>query len=216
MRPLLILGTGVFAEEVADLAQAAGREVTGFVEGRDLLRCAERLRGLPIYWLEDIGPLAARCEAVCAVGSAARSLFIEQARALGVSFVTLAHPAAVVFPSAAVADGVILGAAVVVGAAARIGAHAILNRGCLIGHHVVVGDYATLGPGCNVGGLASIGSGCEIGMGAVVIDRVSIGDGASVGAGSLVNRDVPVGARVVGAPARTIRAPGDEPQRGAP
>ncbi len=216
MRPLLILGTGVFAEEIADLAEEAGREITGFVEGRDRQRCGERLRGLPIYWIDDISPLAAQCEAVCAVGSAARSRFIDQARALGVSFVTLAHPSAIVFPSAVIAAGAILGASVVVGAAARIGAHAILNRGCLVGHHVRVGDYATLGPGCNVGGLASVGSGCEIGMGAVVIDRVSVGDGATVGAASLVTRDVPVGARVVGSPARVVRAPGDETQRGAP
>lgn len=215
MRPLLILGTGVFAEEIADLAEAAGRHVAGFVEGRDTAR-AERLRGLPIHWVEDLGALARACDAVCAVGSAKRSRFIAQAQAFGLPFVSLAHPTAVVFPSASVADGAILGASVVVGAAARVGAHAILNRGCLVGHHVRVGEYSTLGPGCNVGGLAAIGSGCEIGMGAIVIDRVSIGDGASVGAGALVNRDVPPGVRVVGAPAREIRRPGDDLQRGAP
>jgi sugar O-acyltransferase (sialic acid O-acetyltransferase NeuD family) len=215
MRPLLILGTGVFAEEVADLAEAAGREIAGFVEGRDRSRCTERLRSLPIHWIDDIAPLAGECDAVCAVGSGARSRFIGQARALGLGFVALAHPSAVVFPSASVSEGAILGASVVVGAGARIGAHAILNRGCLIGHHVRVGDYTTLGPGCNVGGLASVGSGCEIGMGAIVIDRVRIEDGASAGAGALVNRDVAVGVRVVGAPARAVRTPGDELGRGA-
>jgi len=216
MRPLLILGTGVFAEEIADLAREAGREVAGFVEGRDRSRPGSGLRGLPIHWIDDIGRLAGQCEAVCAVGSGARGGFIGQAVAQGLRFVTLAHPSAVVFPSASVADGAILGASVAVGAATRVGAHAILNRGCLVGHHVVVGECANLGPGCNVGGLAAIGRGCEIGMGAIVIDRVSIGDGASVGAGSLVNRDVPAGARVVGSPARIVRAAGGQPHRGEP
>ena len=215
-RPLLILGTGVFAEEVADLALAAGREVAGFVEGRDRSRCAEGLNGLPIYWIDDVARLAPGCDAVCAVGSSARSGFIEQGRAAGLTFAILAHPSSTVFASASLAQGVILGAGVVIGAGTRVGAHAILNRGCLIGHHVRIGDYATLAPGCNVGGLASIGSGCQVGMGAIVIDRVIVGDGASVGAGALVTRDVAIGMRVVGSPARAVRTDVEAMNQGAP
>lgn len=198
---LLILGAGVFAEEVAGLAAAAGFEVAGFVEGRDAGRRGTLL-GRPVHWIDDLPPEALHTPAVCAVGSPDRAGFIGRACQQGVRFTTVVHPSAVVPPSAAVAEGAIVSAGVVVGAAARIGPHAILNRGCLVGHHVSIAAHATLGPGCNIGGLATIGAGALIGMGAIVLDRVAVGAGAKVAAGSLVNHDVPEGARVAGAPAR--------------
>jgi len=201
-RRLLILGAGVFAEEVADLAVAAGFDLIGFVEGRDRDRPG-MLLGRPVYWIDDL-PADARAVAVCAVGSPARAGFIEQARGQGLLFATLVHPSAVVAASAEVGEGAIVSANAVIGARARIGAHAIVNRGCLVGHHVRVGPCATLGPGCNIGGLASIGAGALVGMGAIVIDRVTVGEGSAVAAGSLVNHDVAAGERVAGAPARAV------------
>lgn len=199
---LLILGAGVFAEEVADLAAAAGFEVVGFVEGRDRDR-GGTLLGRPIHWIDDLPASACGTPAVCAVGSPARAGFIAQGLRQGLRFTALVHPSAVVAASAVIAEGAVVGAGVAIGAGARIGRHAIVNRGCLVGHHVSIGEFTTLGPGCNVGGLATLGPGALIGMGALVLDRVAIGEGASVAAGSLVNHDVPAGARVAGAPARS-------------
>jgi acetyltransferase-like isoleucine patch superfamily enzyme len=45
-----------------------------------------------------------------------------------------------------------------------------------------------------------------LGAGVVVLKGVTIGEGAVVGAGSVVSRSIPPGARVVGVPARPIRA----------
>ncbi len=204
---LLVLGAGVFAEEVADLAAAAGFEVIGFVEGRDRDRCGTLL-GRPVHWIEDL-PDTSRALAVCAVGSPARAGFIAQARRQGLRFATLVHPSAVVSPTASLEEGAIVGAGSVIAAAARIGPYTIVNRGCLVGHHATIAECATLGPGCNVGGLAAIGAGALLGMGAIVLDRIHVGEGATIAAGSLVNHDVPAGARMAGVPARSVgRAPG--------
>ncbi|MBP1636302.1 MAG: hypothetical protein H6Q10_2876, partial [Acidobacteria bacterium] len=181
MTPLLILGAGVFAEEVADLAAAAGFEVAGFVEGRDRERCGTLL-GRPVHWIDELPALPPGTLAVCAAGSPARAAFIARAEERGVRFGTLVHPSAVVAASASIAEGAIVGAGVVIGAAARVGRHAVLNRGCLVGHHARLGEFATLGPGCNVGGLAEVGAAAFLGMGATVIDRVTIGEGATVAA----------------------------------
>ncbi len=61
IKRLLILGSGPFAQEVADVA-ACGDEYTlaGFVENWDRGRCGERLNGLPILWVDDLGGVCAR------------------------------------------------------------------------------------------------------------------------------------------------------------
>src|SRR4051812_7167522 len=114
-RPLLILGTGAFAEEVADLVAACeGVELRGFVENWDRTRCEEALLGLPVHWIEDAGELAATHDAVCAIGTTKRSGFVDQAAALGFGFAAAVHPSAVLAPTAELLPGAIAGAAVVV------------------------------------------------------------------------------------------------------
>jgi sugar O-acyltransferase (sialic acid O-acetyltransferase NeuD family) len=204
---LIILGTGLFAQEVADIISVLPDwELVGFVEGIDREKCRSSLLGRPVTWIDDLPALAEDSHAVCAVGSTRREAFIGQAASHGLRFVTLVHPASQVFPSAAIREGVIVGAGAVVGAAAVVGAHAILNRGCLVGHHVTIGEYVTLGPGVNIGGKVRIGSGTYVGIGATVVDGITIGSGVMVSAGSLVSRNVPDRVQVAGVPARAIRS----------
>jgi sugar O-acyltransferase (sialic acid O-acetyltransferase NeuD family) len=199
---LIILGSHVFAEEVADLA---GGQVVGFVENWDRSRCDEPLLGLPVTWIDDAAPLAAEHEAVCAIGTPARQGFIEQAAAVGFRFGRFVHSSAVVSPRSSLGEGCIVSAAVIVATATTIGRHVILNRGVLVGHHTTIGDYVTISPGANIAGRVTIGDGAYVGMGAVVLDSKTIGAGALVGAGAVVTRDVPPNVRVQGVPARVVR-----------
>jgi sugar O-acyltransferase (sialic acid O-acetyltransferase NeuD family) len=206
MAPLLILGTHVFAEEVADLVTEAGtHELSGFVENQDRDRCEEPLLGLPVHWIDDLAPLARDHEALCAIGTTKRRAYIEQVAALGFSFATPVHPSATISATSALGAGTVAGAGVIVAAHTTIGSHVILNRGVLVGHHTNIGSYVTVSPGANVAGLVTIGDGAYIGMGALVLDRRSVGAGAVVAAGSIVTRDVPPNTLVMGAPARVVR-----------
>ncbi|HVZ84620.1 MAG TPA: acyltransferase [Terracidiphilus sp.] len=56
----------------------------------------------------------------------------------------------------------------------------------------------------------AIGSKCWIGMHVLILKGVAIGEGAVIAAGSVVTRDVPAWTVVAGAPARPIRALGEE------
>jgi sugar O-acyltransferase (sialic acid O-acetyltransferase NeuD family) len=204
--PLVILGAGLFAEEIADIVIASNEwELTGFVEGIDRTRCDRQLRGRPVLWIDEVGRLASSHFAICAVGSTKRSHLIEQTRNAGIRFATLLHPSAQVFGSATLDEGVIAGAGSVVGAETHVGAHVLIGRGALIGHHVVVGSYSTVGPGCNIAAQCTIGPGTYIGLGAIVIGRVHIGSGCAIGAGALVTRDLPERVKAVGAPARVVQ-----------
>jgi sugar O-acyltransferase (sialic acid O-acetyltransferase NeuD family) len=201
----VILGTHVFAEEVADVAEQAGMEVAGFVENWDRSRCDAPLLGRPVTWVDDAQALAAGHEAVCAIGTTARRAYIDQAAALGFRFGQVVHPSAVLSPAARLGEGCIACPRVVVATATQIGRHVILKRGVLVGHHTTIGDFVTVSPGANVAGKVTIGDGAYIGMGAVILDNKTIGEGALVGAGAVVTRDVPAHVQVQGVPARVVK-----------
>ncbi len=203
---LIILGTRLFAEEVADLvSECAEYELVGFAENWERERCGRTLLGHPVYWVEELAPLAATHEVVCAIGTTRRSGFVQQVEAMGFRFATIRHPSARISATATVGAGGVLSAGIIVGAHTTLGRHVIVNRGGLIGHHTVIGDYVTVSPGANIAGCVQIGSGTYIGIGAVILDRIVVGSGAVVGAGAIVARDVPDNAQVMGAPARVIR-----------
>lgn len=205
-RRLLILGTRTFALEVADLVRdLPDFAIAGFVENLDESRCREPLDGLPVFWVDQLGDLAADHEAVCALSTTHRRRFTDQAEAAGVSFATIVHPTARVSTTATLGPGTIVSAGAIVAAHARLGRHVIVNRGALVGHHTTVGDWSTLGPGANIGGCSELASACYIGIGAVVLDRTRIGTQAVVGAGAVVTRDVAPRTQVVGVPARVVK-----------
>jgi acetyltransferase EpsM len=205
-QPLVILGTHVFAEEIADLATQTGEfEVAAFAENWDRERCREPMLGRPVVWIDDLEPLAATHGAICAIGSNKRWQFIEPVRELGFEFVTLQHPSATVSDEAEIGAGSIVGAGSVIGARAKLGEHVIVNRGVLIGHHTRIGDYVTLSPGANVAGCVEVGDGAYVAMGATLLDRISIGSHSVVAAGAVVTRDVPEKVQVQGVPARVVK-----------
>ncbi|MCC7341180.1 MAG: acetyltransferase [Bryobacterales bacterium] len=204
--PLLILGARRFALEVADIvSEIDGFHLAGFVENTDPERCREPLEGLPVHWVDDLASMANTHWAVCAFGSTTRRGFIDQAKAAGMRFATLIHPAARFSSKSSAGPGTLIWPGVVVSAYTVLGAHVLVNRGALIGHHTELGDGITVGPGANIAGACSIGSGSYIGMGSVIVDSMRIGQGAVVAAGAVVTREVPPNVMVAGSPAVVVK-----------
>lgn len=205
-KKLVILGTGSYAEAVFSLAHETEQfEVEAFAENWDPGKCTQRLCGRPVVWIHDAGDLARTHMAICALGTTRRSEFIRQTYAQGFSFATLFHPGACLAPEAHLSEGSILSPGVVVAAYTTIGKHVIINRGCLIGHHVAISDFCTISPGANIGGSVTIGEGTYVGMGAIILDHVAIGSRCVIGAGAVVTRSLPDRVQALGMPAKITK-----------
>jgi sugar O-acyltransferase (sialic acid O-acetyltransferase NeuD family) len=203
---ILILGTRSLAEELADvISEIRGCEVVGFVENLERERCANRLRGLPVHWVDDLAGLAGSHFAVGGLATTQRKRYVEQVAAMGMRFATLIHPTARISHKAVIGEGCFISPFCSVSAYTTLGEHVFVNRGCLVGHHTNIGSYVTIHPGANIAGMVNIGDGTYVGMGAVILDKVSIGSGSIVGAGAVVTKDVPDRVQVVGVPAKVVR-----------
>lgn len=205
-KPLLILGTGLFAQEVADLAaDTPGLTVAGFVENLDSQRCAETLNGFRIFWIDEISDMAGSHKAICSLGTTHRDRFVQQVASTGMAFATLVHPDARLSATSSLGEGSLISAGVIVASHTKIATHVRLNRGALVGHHTDIADYVTVQPGANIAGACHIGEGAYIGMGAIVQDRTTVGAHSVVGSGAVVTKDVPENVQVVGVPARIVK-----------
>ena len=203
---LLLLGAGAFASELADLiGEMPGYSISAVVESLDRSKAGERLEGLPIVWIDDIGKYVDSHVGICALGTTRRALFIEQVSARGLHFVTLVHPTAQVSSTSTLGRGTLASRGSIVAAHTKIGPHVVINRGCLIGHHVQIGAFSTISPGANIAGNTRIGAAVYIGMGSIILNGIHIGDHSVIGAGSVVTHDVPDHVQVVGVPARITK-----------
>ena len=85
----------------------------------------------------------------------------------------------------------------------------VVNNGTIIGQNCILRHSTTIGnkklDNGSYTGSPQIGNNVEVGSNVVIIGPITIGNNAVIGAGSVVVKDVPVGAVVVGNPAKVIR-----------
>lgn len=194
-----VIGAGGHSREVADLIEACGHTIAGFID--DAGSGVHAPTGIRIY--QGIGAVAADAVTI-AIGSTSVRAAKHGALAAGYQLPLLAHPSATISRYAEVGNGTQVMQNVVVNSAAVVGENVILNVGCFVAHNCVVGPHSHIAPGVLMSGGSSVGERVFVGAGAVLLPGVSVGADAVVGAGAVVTRNVPAGQTVVGVPAEPI------------
>lgn len=213
----LILGGGGHGKVVADVIRAAGHRVAGYVDSTaEKLGTVVEPGGGRVWLLQDelwrlleSGeklPAGANAVVVAVGNNRVRLELIER---LGEALCpVVAHPSAVVSPSARLGAGTVVFPASVINADAQVGRGVIVNTGAIVEHDCQADDGAHLSPQAVLCGAASLGARSWLGAGGVVIHGVSVGRDTIVGAGAVVVRDLGDDLTVVGNPARIIRRGG--------
>jgi len=202
-QPILILGAGQYAADVADMmTDIPGLELAGYIEGRRHELCGRNSGDLPVHWIEAAGALSSKYKVVAAIGDPSREADIARLSEMGFDFATVQHPTAYVAASAIIGKGCVVAPGVVIGASTRVADHVIVNRGVLVGHHTKIAAYVTLGPGVNIGGEVALGPACFVGMGATIQNGVSLGAETKVAIASVVTRSFGDAISIAGIPAR--------------
>jgi len=163
---LLILGTGTFAMDVADLvSDIPTLEVVGFVASMPPYEPGDTILSKPVYWVDELVQFDESYRAVCALVTTKRYKFTQQVEALGMHFTSVIHPTARVSRMATIGEGCVINAGVQVPTHTQIGRHVVVNRGALLGHHNIIHNHATISPGAVLAGNVTVGQRAWVGVG---------------------------------------------------
>lgn len=198
-RGAVIVGTGGFARELADVLRSDGRKIDGFIGPAET--------ELQPYLGDDnsLSGVAGGSDIFVAIGDPhLRERLFEKIRRADLLPMSLLHPDAFVAKSVKIGVGVIIYPNAAVHAGVVLGDGAFVNSNASLGHDTKIGAYSTVGPGSSLGGHIAAGRNVYFGLGCTVRENVSITDNAVIGAGAVVVKDIDQSDTFVGVPARKI------------
>lgn len=196
-KPLVIVGTGMLAEQVAFYFESEGRQVQAFVLDPAYIKESQFL-GRPVLPPEEAfkrhtPDSHAMFIAIGFTATLARKRWFEQMRMRGYELPSYVHPSACVAPNVRVGANTLIQEQVMIAPFVRLGDNLMLCPQVGINHHTRVGSHCFFAPAAVVAGDAQIDELCFIGTNATIRDRVHIGEGCVIGAGAVIMTDCPPG-----------------------
>ena len=133
-----------------------------------------------------------------------REQIFQKFKSFGYSFLTIIHPTAYVGQEVILGEGVQLMAGSIVQPGSEIGDNVIINTNASVDHDSFIGNHVHLAPGVICCGSVKIDSGTHAGCGVVIRQGVHIGKNSFIAAGAVVVKDINVGSKVAGVPAKSM------------
>jgi sugar O-acyltransferase (sialic acid O-acetyltransferase NeuD family) len=121
---------------------------------------------------------------------------------LGLNFVSVIHPSAVISDSSLLGEGVAIFPGVVLNTEVKVGNNVIIATGSTIDHETIIEDHVLISAGVTVGAYSHIKESALLALGSKIISGVTIGQNSLVAAGAVVVNNIPDNTRVFGIPAK--------------
>ena len=203
MKDLIIVGAGGFGREAYYTAKTIGNwNIKGFIDddvnALSGVQCECKIIGTIKDW-----KISDNEDYVIGIASPkAKEIVTTMLKEKGANFVTLIHPRAIIYETAEIGEGCVIGGMSNVGDCAKVG-NFVHVAGSIIGQDSIVDDFSTTTAFVNIAS-ARIGKRVFVGSHAVILNGKKIGDDAFVCAGSIVLSNVKPGTKVMGYPAKKI------------
>ena len=197
---VVIIGAGGHGRVVADIAEACGDTVLGFLDDNTendkvnvigKVSDAEKYCDGETYLFVAIGNCEVREKIMNSLKDA--------------KWYTAIHPSAVISPSAIIGEGTCVMPNAVVNNSAVVGKGVIINTCASVDHDDIIGDFVHIACGVHIAGTVTVGKNTWVGIGATISNNVSVCDGVMLGAGAVVVKDITEKGTYVGVPARKIK-----------
>ena len=200
---VIIIGAGGHGKVIADIVEANGNCVKGFLDDDDAIQ-GKSVLDFPVLGKTADYVNYKDCEFVIAVGNP--EIRKKLTEAIDVKWHTAVHPNAVISKlDVEIGEGTVIMANAVVNPSAKIGRHCIINTGAVVEHDNVLEDFVHISPNAVLAGTVTIGKATHIGAGAAVINNITIADNCVVGCGAAVISDITESGTYVGVPARRVK-----------
>lgn len=212
MRPLAIVGSGVFARETAAIVAAINAvqptwDLVGFLDDDERaqgdMRSGHRVLGTTA-WLAQHDEVAAVICAGAPVRNGRRSEVIQRLRLADDRLATIVHPSAEI-RGCRIGAGSVIGAGAILTTDVRVGRHVAILPTAVLSCATAIGERSVIGAGVRLLAGVSIGDDVYVGAGCTIRQQMSIGDGSVISMGSVVVRSVPPHQIWSGHPAQFLR-----------
>ena len=188
---LALIGGGSFAKEAAELAKFANFEIAGYFDDKNQRNSWNYLgRLFEIEKHKDDFLFMLCIGAVNSEGIKRRRFLIDQLQKIGLRFVNLISPYAVISDGARLGTGIIIAHGVILSVDSFVDDFCLINTNAVVGHDACLGENSVLAPLAFVAGNVRIEKDVFIGPNASILEGLSVGAGSMIGTGSSVYRDI--------------------------
>lgn len=208
MKDLIIVGAGNAAREVLQIAKDINRDketwrIKGFIadHGLDIKELTNGEFDV-LGTIEEWEPRGNEVFTCAIADPKGREYVVDKLTRKGAIFTQIIHPSVCIHDYSTIGTGVIFYWDVFIGVNVHVGNFSTLLSG--VAHDCRIGAFSTVSRGARLTGGVVLGKRCFIGANATIVPGKIIGDDVYVGAGSVVIRNVKVGHKVFGNPARRV------------
>jgi sugar O-acyltransferase (sialic acid O-acetyltransferase NeuD family) len=211
LRPLVIMGTGSFAKELAQLVRVIDPEGQRWsnimFSAPAVVDKGARIRGHEVCFVDDEMSATRRpFDVALGVGvpGVRQKILAKLVANDALRFPNLVHPGVEIdHATLRMGRGNIICKGAVLSVDITLGDGNLINWNATIGHDVAMGHCNVINPGANVSGYVSIADGCLVGAGSQILERVALPHATTVGAGAVVTKSpLGPGLTLKGIPAR--------------